>query len=163
MEAFVTENSYDSTKATQEHIDMVNKYLRFMAHQLLVRGIEHDRSKLHTPEKEMFDKVTPKLKDTVYNSSEYKEHLVELGDALSHHYSHNRHHTEHWPNGIMDMNLVDIMEMFCDWCAATLRHNSGNIHTSIAINKDKYGIGEVLAQIFENTVNEYNMGKVDNA
>jgi len=156
------ETVYDSSEATLEHIKLVDFYLRFIAHQLLVRGAEHDRSKLLSPEKEMFDIATPKLKGLTYGSEEYNENLKELGVALEHHYKNNRHHTEHYGNGINDMTIVDVMEMFCDWCAATARHENGDIHKSIEINKEKYGISEVLANIFENTVTMYNMGKVKN-
>lgn len=50
------------------------------------------------------------------------------------------------------MNLVDIVEMFLDWFAATKRHNNGNIRTSIEINKDRFNLSEDLAQVFINTI-----------
>jgi hypothetical protein len=42
--------------------------------------------------------------------------------------------------------------MFCDWKAATMRHNDGDIRKSIEINKKRFKMSEDLAQIFRNTV-----------
>jgi hypothetical protein len=49
------------------------------------------------------------------------------------------------------MNLVDIVEMFCDWLAATKRHNGGDIMKFIVINQERFGFSDDLKAIFENT------------
>jgi len=95
------------------------------------------------------------LGQTVYGSSEYKQLLVEVKPAIDHHYSKNRHHPEHWPNGVEDMTLVDLIEMLADWKAATERNKDGNIRKSIEINSGKYNMSPQLRTIFENTVREY--------
>jgi len=41
--------------------------------------------------------------------------------ALEHHYALYRHHPEHFQNGIDDMNLIDLVEMFADWKASSER------------------------------------------
>ena len=71
--------------------------------------------------------------------------------ALDHHYAKNKHHPEHYPDGINDMTLVDLVEMFADWKAATMRHNDGNLLKSIEINTKRFNIDKQLAQIFVNT------------
>lgn len=98
--------------------------------------------------------MTPLLKDLTYGSEEYKKSLAELKPALDHHYSHNSHHPEHYKNGVDDFTLVDLVEMFCDWKAASERHVNGDIFKSIQINKDRFEISEQLAKIFENTINK---------
>ena len=50
------------------------------------------------------------------------------------------------------MNLIDVIEMFCDWKAATLRHADGDILNSIKINKKRFGMSEQLCQILINTI-----------
>ena len=45
------------------------------AEEIIRRGRIHDSSKFFDPEKEIFDEYTPKLKDLVYGSEEYKECL----------------------------------------------------------------------------------------
>lgn len=49
------------------------------------------------------------------------------------------------------MNLVDIVEMFCDWYASCKRHDNGDIYKSIDINKKRFLISNELCDIFENT------------
>jgi hypothetical protein len=57
------------------------------------------------------------------------------------------------------MNLVDIVEMFCDWCAATLRHENGDIKKSLGINQKRFLYdNKLLYSIFLNTAKEYKMG-----
>jgi len=142
---------YDSTVDTNDHIARVQQLLRQFAGILEERAIVHDRSKLVSPEKEVFDVVTPKLKALTYGSEEYKASLAEMGEALNHHYLVNSHHPQHYPNGIDGMNLFDLVEMFLDWKAATERHADGNIWTSIETNKDRFGISDQLAGILRNT------------
>jgi hypothetical protein len=50
------------------------------------------------------------------------------------------------------MNLIDLMEMICDWKAASERHADGHIHRSLKIKPGAVWISEQLAQILENTV-----------
>jgi hypothetical protein len=52
---------------------------------------------------------------------------------------------------INEMNLLQLVEMFCDWKAATLRHNNGNLRKSIEHNAVRFGMAEQLERIFENT------------
>lgn len=50
------------------------------------------------------------------------------------------------------MNLIDLLEMFCDWKAASERHNDGNLRKSIEINATRFGMSPDLVSIFENTM-----------
>ncbi len=99
---------------TIAHIERVRHYIKIFTDKLTLRGIEHDKQKLESPELEIFTEYTPKLAETPYDSPEYHEHLKGLEKALSHHYAQCRHHPEHFEKGILDMNLIDIIEMFCD-------------------------------------------------
>ena len=145
---------YDSTADTLLHIKRVNELLGSAAQELIHRGNVHDTSKLHSPEKELFDEYTPLLKDTKYGSPEYHEFLKGLNVALEHHYAKNSHHPQHYKNGVNDMDLFDIIEMFYDWKAATERTKDGSIIESIKINKERFEMSEQLAQIFTNTANK---------
>lgn len=55
-------------------------------------------------------------------------------------------------SNINGMNLFDLIEMIVDWYAATKRHNDGDIHKSLEINKERFGISDQLQRILENTV-----------
>lgn len=139
---------------TFNHIRDVQDSLNYFSALLAARGVNHDDSKLHSPEKELFDEFTPKLRDTTYGSDEYKTYLAEMGKALQHHYQHNSHHPEHFDNGIEGMSLLDLVEMFCDWMAAVKRHADGDIFKSIEINAERFGISDQLKAILINTAVE---------
>lgn len=146
-----TEKINVTNNETRKHILQVNKFIGTFISELLKRGIEHDMSKLNSPEVEIFTEYTPKLATSTYGSEEYKSFLKEMGTALEHHYKNNRHHPENHEKGIKGMTLVDIVEMFCDWKAACMRHNNGNMETSIEKNKERFGYSDDIEQIFKNT------------
>lgn len=141
---------YDSTADTLTHIRKVNLFLTRMASELLQRGAIHDQSKLEEPEKSVLD-IAPVLKDMEYESVAYKKRREVLKPAIEHHHSVNRHHPEFHDDGVNDMTLIDIVEMYCDWKAATLRTPSGDILKALEINKTVFGIDEQLYGIFLNT------------
>ena len=143
--------TYDSTQDTQDHINKVRVLFQECIWQLEARSWVHAVSKLQSPEKEAFDEVTPLLRGLTYGSDEYKASTAKLGDALKHHYAANSHHPEHYPNGIAGMDLFDVVEMFCDWKAASERHADGNFERSIQINHERFGMPDMLAALFENT------------
>lgn len=132
-----------------------------MVLELEYRGKVHDLSKLEDPEKAIFDEFTPKLKGCTYGSDEYKEFLKEMSVALDHHYKTNRHHPEHFENGISGMDLIDLLEMLADWKGASERHADGDIIKSIEINSNRFGLSDQLAQIFINTLKYFERAKRD--
>lgn len=136
---------------TQKHIETVRKYIRFIIDKIEMRGVKHDASKLESPEVEAFAENTSILKNLTYGSDEYKAQLEKLKPALEHHYAANRHHPEHFVNGVNDMTLVDLIEMFCDWKASTLRQNDGNLLKSIEVSAERFNIDPQLKQILINT------------
>lgn len=146
--------SYDSTEDTLRHIGKVRERLLEMQHQLMRRGIEHDASKLEEPEKSGFDVLSGQLSTLVYGSEEYLDALQAGRPTIEHHYAHNSHHPEHYPDGIAGMTLLDVVEMLCDWKAASERTKQGGITQSIPINRDRFGISDQLFSILENTVKE---------
>lgn len=137
---------------TLKHIRLVQKYLNVFVKELIERGEKHDDSKMVSPELEAYTEVTKELAGLTYNSPEYNEGLKKLGPALTHHYANNSHHPQFYQDGINDMSLLDVIEMFCDWKAASKRHNDGNINKSININADRFSMSPQLVKIFENTV-----------
>jgi len=142
---------YDSKADTLLHIKRVAQLLTEASSELIRRANVHDDSKLKSPEKELFDEFTPKLKDCTYGSDEYKEYLKGLKVALDHHYANNSHHPEHYEKGVNGFDLFDLIEMFFDWKAASERHADGNIMKSIEINKGRFELSEQLCDIMRNT------------
>lgn len=142
----------DSRFDTAQHIFTVQGFLNKVITALQNRLVKHDQTKLQTPEVELFDEVTDKLHGLTYGSPEYDAMRARLKPALDHHYQHNRHHPEHFKEGIKDMTLVDLCELICDWKAASLRHADGNIRKSIEANQQRFGYSDELKKIFVNTV-----------
>lgn len=150
----------ESKFKTMRHIETVRNYLNACVYDLLERAEQHDQSKLQSPEVEIFEEYTPKLRGCTYGSSEYKQYMKEMKVAITHHNDKNRHHPEYFEQGINGMGLVDLLEMLCDWKAATMRHNDGDIMKSIDINQKRFGYSDELKQIFKNTIEELHKGSV---
>ena len=148
----------DKTKA---HIEDVRLRIRAVIRMLLVAQVEHDESKLVDPERDLFKRYTPKLAGCTYDSAEYKQFLSELGPALEHHYQNNRHHPEHFKEGVDGMTLFDLVEMLCDWAASSRRHNDGDIGKSIEVNTTRFGLSPQLVNVFKNTVAALGWDKED--
>lgn len=143
--------TFDSTAETLKHIRRVGYHLGTVIRALLDCIETHDDSKLELPEKPVFDEYTPKLSATTYGSAEYRAALDGMKTALDHHNASNSHHPEHYVDGINDFDLIDLIEMLCDWKAATERHNDGDILRSITINEARFDIAPQLVSILRNT------------
>jgi len=141
----------DSEHETLKHIRRVQQLLQDVAASLLERARVHDASKLREPEASVFDEYTSKLKGMTYGSDEYRECLAGMKPALDHHYAANSHHPEHWAGGIRDMSLLDLIEMFVDWKAATERHHDGDLEKSIELNQKRFGYSDELKAILLRT------------
>lgn len=118
--------SYD----TMKHIEKVRNYINKLISGLMKRQESHDQSKLEAPEVAAFAEWTPKLANATYGTEEYEQFKIELKPALDHHYAHNRHHPEHWPER-KDSN-ADILEEF----VSTLDSKNKDLKSTIEILKD---------------------------
>lgn len=143
-----------SNLATLKHVHTVRSLIYVMVEELDRRATNHDRSKFEEPEQSVFASTFQELGKTPYGTPEYEDLLRRVKPALDHHYANNRHHPEHWPHGIDDMTLIDLVEMLCDWKAATQRNKDGNIRKSVEHNAKRFGMSDQLRKIFENTVRE---------
>lgn len=148
--------AYDSTVDAKKHIAAIQRlFNNVIIPELEKRKESHDESKFKSPERETYDKYIPLLKETKYGSDEYYEVRKKMEqEGLKHHYEANRHHPEHFPGGINDMTLIDVVEMFCDWYAASLNSDTG-FKSGLKNNKNKFHMSEQLYQIFLNTYKEY--------
>lgn len=147
---------YDSSHDTLRHTDMVKRIFNFIIlPELEKRKENHDLSKLRSPEKEVYDEYIPKLKETPFGSKEYVKVRNEIQEnGLKHHFEENRHHPEHFKNGINDMTIIDLVEMFVDW-EASAYYSDTSFKDGLKFNKKKFNMSEQLYQIFANTHKEY--------
>lgn len=146
---------FDSRADTLIHSQRVGQLLIQIITEAIERSTCHDRSKTEPPEVEVFDEFTPKLKTSTYGSDEYKGYLEAMGEGLQHHYAANRHHPEHFDNGVNDMTLVDLMEMLADWKAATERHADGDLAKSLGIQRERFVLSDQLFEILCNTATHF--------
>lgn len=149
--------AYDSTEETTKHIKRVQELSLLLSSEIMKRGFEHDKSKLQDPEKPLYDEMTPLLKGITYGSPEYFDLLERLKPALNHHYSKNSHHPEAHKEGFAGMTLIDLVECFVDWKAASERHDNGSLEKSIKINSTRFNMDPQLIAIFENTRKALNL------
>ena len=146
---------YDSRVETLLQIKRLNELLNKAAVELLDRAIVHDKSKLEQPEKDLYDKLTPLLKKASSNSDEYKDLSKQYKIAIDHHYKNNRHHPEHYKNGVNDMTLFDIIEMAMDWLV-DVGDSPNDIFKLLKENKEKYNLSDQLGSILKNTYKKMN-------
>jgi len=153
-----TTTAYDSRPDTLRHSLRVGELIIVLVTAALARATKHDLSKTEPPEVEAFDTAARQLAEMSYDSDEYQASLDQLGEALEHHYKVNRHHPQHWgAAGIGGMTLVDVIEMLCDWKAATerMKPGTGDLAKSIEIAKTRFRLSDQLAAIFVNTAVEF--------
>lgn len=131
--------SFDSRAETWTHIHEVQKNIRQVGTELTRRALEHDQSKLHSPEVEILNETSVRLREIEYDSPEYYEALKGLKPFTDHHYAVNDHHPEYHTRGIHGMNLIQLIELLADWYAAGKRHPDGNLYDSIIANQERFG------------------------
>lgn len=154
---------YDSRPDTWAHIARVRRFMVQAMDNLQDRADRHDKSKLEPPEVAAFDIATPKLAGMEYGSDAYKQSLADLGPALAHHFEHNDHHPEHYENGVAGMSAMALIEMVCDWRAASERvkqradgdeYLRRSFEEGLAFNQRRFGYGDEVASILLNTARE---------
>ena len=150
----------DVVRSTADHIRRVGCYLVQCAAELSKRAVNHDASKWSEREWPMFAEATPRLAGLTYGSDEYKASLKSIKPAIDHHNAVNRHHPEHHKDGVNGMDLLDLVEMLCDWKAAGERHANGSIFKSFDVNRERFKIEPQLESVLKNTA--MSLGWIEN-
>lgn len=137
---------------TWEHVRQVQEEVMRFSEMLVYKSTLYDASKFGPEEANAFIETAPKLKELEYGSEEYKASLASIQPEIQHHYAHNDHHPAQNAQGIDGMNLIQIVEMFCDWRAAAKRmKDGGDMIKSIDVNEKRFSMSSQLASIFRNT------------
>lgn len=148
--------SFDSTPDTFRHSLRVAELMGEPIKELLDRSIRHDLSKTREPERAVYDEIVPRLRAAAYGSAEHQSLVDSMGEGLRHHYANNRHHPEHFPDGVNGMTLVDLVEMLADWKAATERTTPhGDLADSLPVNAERFAIAPQLMDILANTARHF--------
>lgn len=136
-----------------KHILGVQMRMHDCINNLMARMVVHDQSKYSAEELGLV-LSKPALDKHPYMSKEERDELTGIQGALAHHYAYNLHHPEHHENGIDDMTLFDLIEMACDWKAASEMSPNGSFENSIEFGKTRFEMSSQLVRIFKNTADE---------
>lgn len=135
------------------HIGMVRFYLTQSIANLQHRLLHHDDSKLVEPERSAYEGLDEAIVGIPFGTDEYRQAIrSHLGPALQHHYAHNRHHPDHYPNGVNGMTLFDLMEMLCDLRAACDEKDKQWI--DLEANRQMHKMSDDVYGILANTIKE---------
>lgn len=107
-----------------EHWTKVRELLLRISQELMFRADAHDSDKLSC--NRIVQAYTEPVfmlgnSDIKFGTEEYAEVTASMGAGWEEHYKNADHHIEHFANGIEGMNLMQIIEMLCDWKAAAER------------------------------------------
>lgn len=152
QEASMSPAKEEAKRQTIDHREEVKKYLTTVAKELTDRGSTHDESKLSPEEMPYFAKHIPELNKVEYGSPEYKQAMKDMKPAIDHHNEVNRHHPEHFKDGMKGMNLVDLAEMVADWKAAAKRYPNGDAVKAMDMNQKRFGFSDDIKAILLNTL-----------
>jgi hypothetical protein len=144
----------DKTEAylAAQKLSTYRETLHFIVGELFQRASVHDNSKFSDEEFPLYDGAFDDLQRYAYGDEEYKACLRTIKPAIKHHHAVNDHHPKFFQNGIEGMHLVQLIEMTCDWMAASERSKT-DIATGLQKNKEHYGIDDEVFQCIQRTVN----------
>lgn len=127
-------------EAMNQHRLDVSVIAIIIATALQARARQHDESKTEGKELEGFAAA-----NLISNEDERADALI---DPTIIHHNKNRHHPQHFANGMLGMTLIDVLEMFCNIFAKHAR--SGKDFNQMVISE----CSSVLARMFANTATE---------
>ena len=132
------------------HVSSIRTNLAKISSELTWRASVHDGSKLDDEQLDRYIARHQEIHPLPYVSPERDEVEAKYEDLIEAHHNEYRHHPEHFEHGIDDMNLVDVIEMLCDWAAA-----GADIEKSLKLNSKKYCISPQLMTLLKNTIKDF--------
>lgn len=137
-----------------KHKEKVKRRLLFLSEELKKRAECHDDSKLRDPEIKYLIEMDKEPRYE-YNTPEYFNKMKRWQKFFNHHYDNNRHHPNHFKNGILDMNLTDICEYLVDIISYYDEMHVHDAMDTIEKQQGRFGLDNQLAQVLTNTLIEY--------
>jgi hypothetical protein len=132
----------------QRHTTLVRQALHKIADELNRRAEVHDLSKFSEDEFAGFVQINRVAREHKYGSPEYQASLNAVEpNPVKLHYSRNSHHPEYFGGGANDMDLIDLIEMVCDWYAASKTYGQTSFADSVEISLDRFPMDYSTANI----------------
>jgi len=137
----------------RKHIAYIRENINKVMRELSERALHHDDSKWSEQERPLYEKSDEAVNFYGKEIKSYEELLKItnpiVAPAIEHHFKVSRHHPEHYKYGINDMNLIDIIEMVCDWHSSA---KTRGLPLDCKFNYERFGIDKQLQSIIENTL-----------
>lgn len=133
------------------HQARVSIILSKLGKELIKRGKTHDFSKFQTPEKDFYKEYHDQLKEATFGSKMYQYYMEKMQPGIQHHYEVNDHHPEHFKDGVVDMDLIQMLEMLADIRAVSIEKGTDVIAFLPKYMKEK-NIPENFYTILRNTL-----------
>lgn len=137
-----------------KHKKSVKEKLNFLSEELADRAEHHDDSKLKKPEIGWLIEMDkePIFK---YGTPEYFEKKKKWQKFFDHHYALNRHHPEHFIQGVQGMTLIDLCEYCCDIISYFAEMHPKQAIQTVEQQQSRFGFDEQLTQVLKNTLIDY--------
>lgn len=148
------QKALDTLNSILKHRQTVRERLLFLADELYKRAYHHDDSKLQLPELSWLIEMDKEPRYE-YGTPEYFDKMKRWDKFFNHHYENNRHHPDHFSNGIEGMNLADLCEYIVDIISYYEELHVNNALDTVNKQKERFGLDEQLTQILKNTLIEY--------
>jgi len=152
----------------KDHRNKVQQWVQRIMKILEDRAKKHDLSKLND-ELELWKKLDeyPRYK---YGSSEYFEKLKRFKNVFYTHWAHNRHHYEYFrikhhgniSKIYTDIDLVDLIEMMCDWLSYNETITVTDAKKLVAEQMKRLGMPKEIAALILNTIINHFVTEKDN-
>jgi hypothetical protein len=138
----------------EKHKRNVSKRIQMFISLLQKRADNHDNSKLTEPEYSLWCAMDmePRYR---YGTPEYEDKLRRFRKVFELHYKNNRHHPEHHLNGVNDMNLIDLIEMLCDFISYKEEITYTEASNMLDKQADRFNFSEEIRTLLLNTLNDY--------
>lgn len=138
----------------QKHKMLVKKRVDTLCRLLEERAQTHDDSKLARGEFEWWVAMDEEPRYP-YGSEEYKQKIKRWSWLLGEHYTKNSHHPEFYLNDLSEMDLLDLIEMLCDWISYNEAIDKIDAYSSIERQLKRFKFPKYLSKILENTITRY--------
>lgn len=140
-------------RAIRAHQHKVEQNLLKICSLLIKRGQEHDNSKLKEPELSGWEAMDKEPRYP-YGTEEYFDKQERYKWLFEEHYKNNRHHPEHYKGYLCEMDLIDVIEMICDWASFDEMTDEDAI-SILEQQMDRFGFDEILKNLILNTYKNY--------
>jgi hypothetical protein len=135
----------------KDHREKVAANMSVVAELIQRRGDVHDITKLMSPEVELA-RAADKCLGPRKGLENRRGKCSHVDAFIAAHYCNplNSHHPEHFENGVEDMNMIDMLEMLCDWRACC----SGNFSDTLDRGFARFKVSGPLRSLMRKTCKE---------